>query len=220
LIEEGAGSPSVPASSNPPDWRILLRNRSLMYLTLSYAAVGYFEYLFNFWMHYYFQDVLHLATERSRYYAGILFVAMAVGMAGGGWLSVHLQHRYGVRRGRALVPVGGMVGSAGFLLLGIFATEPRWIVTWFALAMAAIGACEGPFWTTAVELGGRRGGTAAGICNTGGNAGGLLAPILTPWVSRLFGWPVGIGLGSAVCMAGVCLWWWIDPSEQTAVAEP
>ena len=59
-----------------------------------------------------------------------------------------------------------------------------------ALALAAVGACEAPIWTTAVELGGRRGGTAAGICNTGGNAGGLLAPIVTPlvsnWVSARF----------------------------------
>jgi MFS family permease len=196
-------------------WRILLHNRSLVCLTLSYAAVGYFEYLFNFWMHYYFQDVLHLEAERSRYYAGILFLAQAAGMAGGGWLADRAQHRYGLRLGRALVPVGGMLGSAGFLILGLLAAEPGWIVLWFALAMAAIGACEGPFWTTAIELGGVRGGTAAGLCNTGGNAGGLLAPIVTPWVSRIAGWPAGISLGSLVCVLGVCLWWWIDPAERT-----
>jgi dipeptide/tripeptide permease len=61
-----------------------------------------------------------------------------------------------------------------------------------------------------VELGGRRGGTAAGICNTGGNLGGLLAPLMTPWVSELWGWPWGIGLGSLICLAGATLWVWID----------
>jgi MFS family permease len=219
------GSEPQPAEARDDDagttlaWHAVLRNRSLICLTLSYAAVGYFEYLFVFWMHYYFQDVLHLEVERSRYYAGILFLAAGAGMAGGGWLSDRAQRRYGLRLGRALVPVAGMLGSASFLGLGLLATEPGWIVTWFALAMAAIGSCEGPFWTTAIELGGRQGGTAAGLCNTGGNAGGLLAPIITPWVSLRFGWPAGISLGSLVCVVGVCLWWWIDPAERTMSAE-
>jgi MFS transporter, ACS family, D-galactonate transporter len=220
-----AGSGAQPAEDRGEEggttlaWRILLRNRSLVCLTLSYAAVGYFEYLFNFWMHYYFEDVLHLGAARSRYYAGILFLAQAAGMAGGGWLADRAQSRYGLRLGRALVPIGGMLGSAGFLILGLLAAEPGWIVLWFALAMAAIGACEGPFWTTAIELGGARGGTAAGICNTGGNAGGLLAPIVTPWVSGIWGWAAGISLGSLVCVVGVCLWGWIDPAERPALAE-
>jgi MFS family permease len=65
-----------------------------------------------------------------------------------------------------------------------------------------------------VELGGRRGGLAAGICNTGGNAGGLVAPVLTPFVAGRFGWEAAIGVGSAVCLAGVLLWRWIDPHER------
>ena len=69
-------------------------------------------------------------------------------------------------------------------------------------------------WATALELGGRRGATAAGIFNTGGNAGGVLAPVLTPLISDKYGWPWGIGLGSLVCLAGVCLWLWINPEEQ------
>jgi dipeptide/tripeptide permease len=77
-----------------------------------------------------------------------------------------------------------------------------------------MGAVEGPFWATAVELGGRRGGTSAGICNTGGNAGGLIAPVVTPLVGNRLGWHWAIGLASAICLLGVCLWWWIDPRER------
>src|SRR5262249_31697270 len=151
-------------------------NRSLALLTLSYSAVGYFEYLFYFWMHHYFDEELKVGEHQSRYYASILYLAMAVGMPLGGWLSDRLQVRCGYRLGRVLVPVAGMIGSAALLLLGVLAKDPVWIVTWFALAMAAVGATEGPFWATAIDLGGRRGGTSAGIFNTGGNAGGILAP--------------------------------------------
>jgi MFS family permease len=194
-------------------WRALLTNRSLILLTLSYAAVGYFEYLFYFWMHYYFEGVLKLGTYESRNYASVLYLAMAAGMVLGGWLADALTRVWGRRPGRAAVVVVGMLGGAAFLGGGLLATEPGWIVLWFALALAAVGATEGPMWATALELGGRRRATAAGIFNTGGNAGGVLAPVVTPLVSSAFGWPWGIGLGSLVCLAGVCLWLWIDPDQ-------
>jgi MFS family permease len=206
--------PGTPAPRTGGDWHLVWRNRSLVLLTISYAAVGYFEYLFFFWMEYYFRDVLHLEETQSRVYAGIPPLAMAVGMVAGGWVSDRLQRSHGYRLGRALVPAGGMLASAGLLYLGVLAEDPRWIVTWFALALGAVGASEGPFWATAVELGGRRGGTAAGVCNTGGNLGGILAPVLTPWLSEGFGWGTGISVGSAVCLLGAGLWCWIDPAER------
>jgi ACS family glucarate transporter-like MFS transporter len=195
-------------------WLSLLRNRSLVLLTVSYAAIGYFEYLFNFWSEYYFESVLHLGKDRSRLYSTILNLAMAVGMGLGGLLSDRLLRVWGYRWGRAAVPIGGMLLSAALLLVGIQVSEPNVIVFCFALALAAVGACEGPCWATAIELGGRRGGTAAGIFNTGGNVGGLIAPTLTPWISGRFGWGWGIALGSIACLLGVGLWLGIDAGER------
>ena len=207
----------VPLSSGSraEGWSELLRNRSLILITISYAAVGYFQYLFVYWMQYYFDKVLHLGGTASKYYAGILQLALALGMPLGGWLSGQLSLSYGVRRGRALVSGGGMVASAFLLGFGVLAHEPVWIVTWFALAHATLGASEGPFWATAVDIGGAKGGTAAAICNTGGNLGGLLAPMVTPWVSGHLGWPWGIGLGGVICFLGALCWRGIDPTRPT-----
>lgn len=207
------GPPKAAASS-------LLANRSLVFLTISYAAVGYFEYLFFYWMERYFGTELGLDTETSRLYSTICTLAMGVGMFGGGRLADRLQQLLGQRRGRALVPAVGMVLGALLLIPGILSTEPRWIVTWFALALAACGASEGPFWTTAIELGGSRGGTAAGICNTGGNAGGLLAPSLTPLLAGALGWHWAIAFSSLLCILGAVLWIWIVPGMRPqAVSE-
>src|SRR5262249_37026729 len=214
IVETGFTAKPPAELEIPPRPRIpLWRNRSLILLTLSYAAVGYFEYIFYFWIQYYFKEVLGLGEDRSRWFATISNLSMAAGMAGGGWVSDSLQRIYGYRLGRALVPVGGMLAGAALLGLGLLAKEPGWIVLWFSLAMAAVGATEGPFWATAIDLGGRHGATAAGIFNTGGNAGGAIAPVLTPVVSKAFGWEWGIGLGSLICLAGVGFWWWIDPAE-------
>src|SRR5207244_748778 len=165
---------------------------------------------------------LHLDLTKAELYAAIPPLAMAVGMPLGGWISDRLQLSYGYRVGRVSVPIAGMLLSAGLLYLGILTKDPEWIVTWFALALAAVGASEGPFWATAIELGGRRGATAAGICNTSGNAGGIVAPImtpwvadrLTPWVGSVVAWQWSISLGSIIIFLGAGLWWWVDPRER------
>jgi sugar phosphate permease len=78
--------------------------------------------------------------------------------------------------------------------------------------MALVGMSEGPFWTTAVELGGKRGGMSAAIINTGGNAGGILAPVVTPWLSTYLDWKGAVPVAGAVCLVGAALWYWIRPT--------
>jgi ACS family D-galactonate transporter-like MFS transporter len=208
----GAADPQAPdpaRRSSLPPWK----KRSVLLLTLSYAAVGYFQYMFFYWMQYYFDTVLNLGKDRARLYATIPTVAMALGMAAGGWLTDRAQRRWGPRRGRTLVTVAGMVASAAFLGAGVLLREPAWIVTFFSLALASLGASEGAFWTTATDLGGERGGVAAAIVNTGGNAGGALAPLLTPIISERFGWQGGMAVAAILCFLGAILWRWIDPDE-------
>jgi sugar phosphate permease len=104
-----------------------------------------------------------------------------------------------------------MVLSTLFLMGGIVTRQPVAVLVSFSLALACAGASEGPFWMTAVELGRARGGTSAGIFNTGGNAGGLLAPMVTPLFSRYFGWRGGLALAGVFCLLGATLWYWIVP---------
>jgi MFS transporter, ACS family, D-galactonate transporter len=209
-----------------PSWRGLLRNRSLVLITISYGAIGYFEYLFYYWINHYFATVLQLGKEESRFYASVPLLTMVGGMASGGWLSDRMVSFLGYRRGRKIVPVAGMIAGAILGGVGIVSTQPFWVVFWFSLALGAIGATEGPIWSTAIELGGCQGGAAGGNFNTGGNVGGILAPIATPWIARNFehspwvieyfanSWGLSLLVGSLVCLLGVTLWFWIDPTER------
>ena len=196
------------------EWLSLLANRSVVFLTLSYAAVGYFQYLFFFWLQYYFEKVLKLGKDDGRWYTTIPMLAMAAGMFAGGWIADWIGQRVEPFRGRALVAMVGMVGGALLLFCGVLAQEPVWVVTWFSCSMALVGMSEGPFWTTAVELGGEQGGMSAAIINTGGNAGGILAPVVTPWLSTYLGWQGAVPVAGAVCLAGAVLWIWIRPTRQ------
>lgn len=226
---ENEGRPEVPpsGSSTPrPEigWFSLFRNRNVLLLTISYATVGYLEYLFFFWMNHYFGNILHIDKDRSRIYTAILYGSMAVGMVGGGWLADRLRTRFGSWSGRALVPMAGMTFGAIFLGFGVISEGIAWIVLWLALALLAVGASEAPTWTASVEVGGSQGGTAAAIVNTGGNLGGFVAPFLTPIVSHAVrdtfglsdqaGWQWGITLAGVMCLSGATLWWWVRPEEK------
>jgi MFS family permease len=212
VANAGSLVPVLDLRAPSPVRSFVRRNKNLLLLTSSYAAVSYFQYLFFYWMHYYFETILELGKDRSQYYAAIPPLAMAIGMPLGGWISDRAAPLVGPWAARAGLVISAMTASAGFLLVGILSTEPIWIVTWLSLSLGILGLAEGPFWVTAVEVGGRRGGLSAAVLNTGGNAGGILAPVVTPWLSDTLhlGWQVGMAAGSAVCLLGAVAWCWID----------
>lgn len=215
--QSNPSAPSVPlspASEEPANRQ--RRQKSLALLTLSYAAVGYFQYLFFYWLHYYFDSVLHMDKEQSRFYAGLPNLAMAIGMPIGGWFTGWVERNWGQKH-RVWVPGIGMFLSSLCLAGGITSHAPGWIVGWFTASLGILGVCEAAFWTTAVGLGGQKGGgTSAAIMNTGGNAIGLLAPMVTPLVSQRLGWTWGIGFGGLIGILGALCWLGIQPEKETS----
>jgi MFS family permease len=185
------------------------RGRTLLLLTLSYSAVGYFQYLFFYWLHYYLESVLHMDKAESRYFAALPYLAMAACMSIGGWLTDRAVRWRGNGSGLTIVPKFGMILSALLLVCGIVTTDRFWIVACFTGALGTLGLCEASFWTVAINLSRQRGGTSAAIMNTGGNGGGLLAPVVTPWLGTHLGWEWGLGVGAIVGVLGALCWFGI-----------
>jgi MFS family permease len=196
-------------------WGEFLRSRSLVLLTLSYSAIGYFQYLFFYWMHYYFEQVLGMGKDESRNFAALPGFAMTLTMPLGGWLSQAMHARHGWRSGRVAVAALAMFAAVIFLVAGVITKVHIVTVLFFTLALGSLGLSEAAFWQTAIELGGPRGGSAAAIMNTGGNGIGLLAPVITPLMAGFLGWRAGIGLGAVVCLLGAVCWLWIRPPQVT-----
>lgn len=198
---------------------LVLTQRSVIAITLSYAAFGYFQYLFFYWLSYYFERIRHQDPLETRGYSTAITLAMGVGMLSGGWLADHLPRGFSPWARRALVPMLGMVASGLVFEIGLAAENPQSTVVAFTLSAAILGMCEASFWTTVVELGGPYGGTAAGLMNTGGNAGGTLSPYLTPLLSELLagrygaglGWRLSLATAGVIALAGGLLWWCVHP---------
>jgi len=203
---------------NPTPWRRLLTDRNLMLLTLGYTSVDYFEYLFFYWIFYYFGQVRKLDPSLTAACTAALFMAWTVMTPIGGWISDRLVGIFGVRKGRRLVPMIGLTLSAVLLSLGTNVVQPLVAAGLLSLALGCASASDGPFWATAIDVGGAHVGAAGGILNTGGNLGGFLAPIVTPLIASRLGWTWGLNIGSLIVMLGVLVWLFIDPTK--SVADP
>ena len=57
-------------------------------------------------------------------------------------------------------------------------------------------------------------GAACGILNTGGNAGGFFAPVITPYIAARAGWQWGLYSGSLMAILGVIACYFVVPTFQ------
>jgi MFS family permease len=187
----------------------------LVLLAASYGALSYFQYLFFYWIEHYFEQALHRSVQESRQAAFTINIAMAIGMACGGYMADACCQRFGRRWGYRVLALVAMVSSSIFAWIGMESQEPKRIVLLFALALGSLGLCEGIFWTTAPLLQQRAGGLACAFLNTIGNAVGFVAPVLTPWIVVNHGWPAALAVACVVCGMGAVLWFWIDPEPAT-----
>lgn len=200
----------------------ILRRRSVICVALSYTAFGYFQYLFFYWIQYYFETIQGVGHGVSRGYNTTITLAMGVGMLAGGWMADRVPRSLPPRLRRAVVPVVGLIASGVVFEAGLLSPDARITLAAFTLSAGLLGLCEASYWTTVVELGQPFGGTAAGLMNTGGNAGGTLSPYLTPVLSNLFaahygpelGWRLSLGVAGLIVIAGAGFWWGVDPAEE------
>ena len=109
----------------------------------------------------------------------------------GGWISDRLAAKYGVRRGRRVVPIVGLSLSAVLLVMAPNLTDPFAIAAVMCLSLGFASSSDGTFWASAIDAGGEHVGAAGGILNSGGNLGGVLAPFLTAYIASWLGWSWG-----------------------------
>lgn len=208
---------TAPKARTP--WRRLFTNRHLMLLTLSYSATNYFEYIFFYWLFYYFAQIRHASAGESAVSSAIIWTAWTVMTPVGGWISDRLVLRKGLKSGRRLMPILTLT-AAGILLvvaINVTATVPMVILLFVTLGLAA--ATDGPYWVSSGDLGGKHVGAASGILNTGGNIGGFLAPVVTPLIAQRLGWSPALYAGGVIVVAGALLWFFIDVTQAVSPGE-
>jgi ACS family glucarate transporter-like MFS transporter len=204
---------SAARQNKATPWRRLLTNRNLLLLTVGYGMVSYFEYVFFYWIYYYCGSIRHWPARQTAFYTATIFIAWTIMSPLGGWVSDALVERYGRRAGRRLVPIVGLTGGALFLCAGTMIASPVVAGVLLSLAMGFASSSDGPFWASAIELGGSEVGAAGGILNTGSNLGGAIGPVLTPFIASFAGWSSALYFACLAAMLSVVTWLLVDPTQ-------
>jgi ACS family glucarate transporter-like MFS transporter len=174
--------------------------------------LNYFVYVYFFWIYYYLVKVRHFGTTESAVATTVVFLTGMIMSPLGGWLSDRIVERHGEKTGRPIVPIFSLTLSALLLCVAINVTNSAATVALLSLSLGFALFSDGPYWATAIRLGGKQVGAACGILNTGANFGGA-APYVAPLIASHFGWAWGWYSASMVLMVGIVAWFFIDPTK-------
>jgi MFS family permease len=204
--------PVPPVSAKRTAWRLLLTNPDLLILSFSCFTFNYFVYVYFFWIYYYLVKIRNFSTHESAVATTVVFLMGTIMSPFGGWLSDRLVEQRGERIGRRIVPVSSLTLGALLLCVAINVTNSVLTVAFLSLSFGFALSSDGPYWATAVRLGGRHAGAAGGILNTAANFGGV-APYFAPLIASHFGWGWGWYSASMVLAVGIVAWFFIDPTR-------
>ncbi len=204
LIGHTVGTVAM-ATNREPLRNVLLSGR-LWCLTAAYAAAGYVLYVYFSWFYLYLTDARGVSLAEAGFYTMAPFAAAGIGAPLGGKLSDALGGRLGKPVGRAVVAVGGMIGSALCIVAGATVASIPLAVLLLALGGGLLYATMPSFWSASVDISIARAGFASGVMSMGGNLGGVLSPTLTPLLAREFSWAVALYVAAAVATLGALFW--------------
>jgi ACS family glucarate transporter-like MFS transporter len=215
---EVIGKASFVAKSEAPRLRWgLLRDRRILFLSLSYVSEGYVLFIFVFWLYIYLVDVRAFSMLKGGFVASLPWLTAVALAPVGGMVCDQLSARSGALSGARWVIMMGY-GASGILLFAAANASGR-IAAVAALCVSIGGLyfAESAFWTAAVYLGGEHAGAVSGIMNTAGILGGIASTLIVPWLVQHFGWLAALGSGAAMALFCTLLWWILGHRAALAV---
>jgi ACS family glucarate transporter-like MFS transporter len=226
-VPPGADVAAAPGDREPArqrtPWRRLAGDRRVLLLTSSYACFGYAGYVYFAWFYRYLVDGRAFDPMAGSLVATVPFLAMAIGSAAGGWLSDRWTARLGAIAARRRVAMSGLLPGLPLLAAGSSSSIDALAVACLSIGFGLMSLSLSSYWSTITQVLPSSAGTAAAIMNTGLNAAGAAAPILTPIIKDTYGWPAAWWTAGAASLAAGLLWTIVgarEPEPDVAEAVP
>ena len=198
-------------SAETPDGK--LNNLRFYLLTLSYSLQGYVGYIFVSWFYLYLVQERGYSLLEGAFVSSLPWILSIISIPLGGYISDNLIGKFGNNWGGRIVPITGMAASGILISLGAHTSSAVFAAITLAFATAFVLSVEGPFWSMMIQISGKRSGTAGGVMNMGSNLGGLISPILTPWIAALIGWESALHIAAFLAVIAAIVWLWIKPEK-------
>jgi len=212
-IIEGDGSRRRPPRPRPGGWKIIVRSAQAWRLFALYGCQCYLGYIIIWWCYIYLVEVRKFSLVGGGVATAAPFILGTIATPAAGALNDRMTVRLGHRRGRIIMPIVALTAAAVLAFVGVRVQN-----AWLAVLLLSVGAAlswanEGPVWAAMMEIAAPVAGAAGGFLNTGGNFGGALAALLTPWIAKEVGWNGAFGVAGLCSLVGAALWLGFDPTH-------
>ncbi|HEV2389012.1 MAG TPA: MFS transporter [Candidatus Acidoferrales bacterium] len=214
--EGGEASRAVrPKARRPPTpWRAIAANLNVWLLFASAMTCGYMVYIYMTWFYTYLVEVRHLTVMQGSYYTTGPFLAIALMTPAGGLLCDAAARRFGLRLGRRIISMSGMLAAGAGLFLGAILSNMHAAIWGLSIGAGAIYFALSSHWAATIDISSEHAGTVSGVMNWGGNVGGMVSPVLTPILAKRFGWTAALETAAVIILLGAFLWLFVRPDEK------
>ncbi len=196
--------PILPKPKTP--WKLILTNSQVWVMVISIFFFGYVTYVYYFWFFPYLVDVRKISMLRSSFFTAMPFLTMAISAPLGGALSDRLIPHIGKASARRRVVMTGLIAAAILIPCGAIIPGNYPAVACLSLAAGGVYLAISCYFATAIEIFPDYSATVSGTMNTGAGVGGIIAPVLTPWVASHFGWVSALSLAGIFSLIAALLW--------------
>jgi MFS transporter, ACS family, glucarate transporter len=184
----------------------VLRSARFWFLVGSYTLQGYVGYIFIFWFYLYLVQVRHFEVMRAAGVTALPWVCALFAIPLGGLASDAAVRYLGATWGRRLLPLSALVIASALLVVGARTGSASCAVACLTLCIVLVIGTEGAFWATLNQITERQGGMGGGIMNFGSNLGGMMSPMVTPWLAERIGWSAALSATAALATVSGLLW--------------
>jgi nitrate/nitrite transporter NarK len=126
--------------------------------------------------------------------------------------------RYGVHKGLRILPLLSLPAAGLLQFMAVDALNAYVAVAALALCFFFVELNEGPYWTAIMHVGREDTMAAAGILNTGGNLGGIVATPIVAYLSGHGAWTTAFLIGTGFALASAAAWLIVNPARGAAAA--
>jgi ACS family glucarate transporter-like MFS transporter len=209
---------SMGPESFRDSWRQIVRNRSLLAVTISYFCFGYVAWIFFSWFYIYLVKVRGLDLKASAFYSTLPPLAIVVCSLCGGAISDAITKSYGKRIGRCGLACFALVMAAIILVIGSHVASAPLASIVLSGGVGALYIAQSSYWSVTADIGGKSAGLASGFMNMGGQLGGALTAWLTPVIAQRYGWTSSFLVAAILSGFGGIAWLVVEPDQRLAVA--
>ncbi|MEZ5352283.1 MAG: MFS transporter [Bryobacteraceae bacterium] len=200
------------APSDSAGWRGLLgSSRMWALLAVAFGCTFLWQFYIT-WFPTYLMEARKMTLGESARYAGLPFLFGVFATWLGGLLTDLLGRRLSPRRARTCIGTASLTLAGLLLSAGIWCADPRLAAVLMASGAIGVDLFLGAAWASALDIGGARGGAAAGLMNAASNLAGFVSPTFNGWVLETWhDWNIFLFVAVALNLAAAVVWLRVNP---------